>query len=62
MEESLPRIGLTRRLAAVVDFASSSHKRALFVLVLFSLMCFLQGIRTLPPTNRDESRFAQATK
>jgi 4-amino-4-deoxy-L-arabinose transferase-like glycosyltransferase len=62
MEETLPRIGLWRRLAAALDFAASTHKRAVFTLVLFSLLCLLQGIRTLPPTNRDESRFAQATK
>jgi len=62
MEESLPRLDLARRLNATVDFAASSHKRAIFMLILFALLCFLQGIRTLPPTNRDESRYAQATK
>jgi 4-amino-4-deoxy-L-arabinose transferase-like glycosyltransferase len=62
MEESLPRLDLSRRITAAVDFAASKHKRAVFVLIVFALTCFLQGIRSLPPTNRDESRFAQATK
>lgn len=62
MQESLPRLDLSRRLTSVVDFAASSHKRAILILIVFALTCFLQGIRALPPTNRDESRFAQATK
>ncbi|MEC9345303.1 MAG: glycosyltransferase family 39 protein [Pseudomonadota bacterium] len=32
------------------------------LLVLVSLACFLPGLLTLPPSDRDESRFAQATK
>jgi 4-amino-4-deoxy-L-arabinose transferase-like glycosyltransferase len=62
MEESLPRLNLSRRLDAILNFAASSHGRAVLILVIFSLVCFLQGIRALPPTNRDESRYAQATK
>src|SRR6185312_9701127 len=62
MQESLPRLDLSRRLTSAVDFAASSRKRAIFILIVFALACFLQGIRSLPPTNRDESRFAQATK
>src|SRR5262249_3711964 len=62
MEESLPRLSLSRRLTATVDFAASSHKRAILLLIVFSLTCFLQGIRSLPPTNRDESRLAHTTK
>jgi 4-amino-4-deoxy-L-arabinose transferase-like glycosyltransferase len=62
MQESLPRFDLMRRLAAAIDFATSSHRRAVLVLIVFAFTCFLQGIISLPPTNRDESRFAQATK
>jgi 4-amino-4-deoxy-L-arabinose transferase-like glycosyltransferase len=62
MEDSLPRFGLARRLGSLLDFAASSHARAVLLLIVFSLLCLLQGIRTLPPTNRDESRFAQATR
>jgi 4-amino-4-deoxy-L-arabinose transferase-like glycosyltransferase len=32
------------------------------VLLLFALVCWLPGFTTIPPTDRDESRFAQATK
>lgn len=46
----------------MLDFAASSHGRAVLLLTLFSCLCLLQGIRALPPTNRDESRFAQATR
>ncbi|MBV9748528.1 MAG: glycosyltransferase family 39 protein, partial [Acetobacteraceae bacterium] len=31
-------------------------------LVLLCLLCWLPGFFTLPPSDRDESRFAQATK
>jgi 4-amino-4-deoxy-L-arabinose transferase-like glycosyltransferase len=49
-------------LASVVDFAIGSHARALGVLVLVTLLCILPGFFAIPPTDRDESRFAQATK
>ncbi len=62
MEDSLPRFGLVRRLGSLLDFAASSHARAVLLLIVFALLCFLQGIRALPPMNRDESRFAQATR
>ena len=62
MEASLSRFGLVRRLGFLLDFAASSHARAVLLLVVFSLLCLLQGIRALPPTNRDESRYAQATR
>jgi 4-amino-4-deoxy-L-arabinose transferase-like glycosyltransferase len=32
------------------------------VLLLFALACWLPGLFTLPPSDRDESRFAQATR
>jgi 4-amino-4-deoxy-L-arabinose transferase-like glycosyltransferase len=49
-------------LSAIVDFAVGSHARALAVLVVVSLLAFLPGFFQLPPIDRDESRFAQATK
>jgi len=49
-------------LTAVVDYAVSSHARAVAVLVLASLLAFLPGFFQIPPTDRDEARFAQATK
>ena len=50
------------RLTAVVDFAVSSHARAVAVLVVAALLAFLPGFFQIPPTDRDEARFAQATK
>src|SRR5690606_3635508 len=49
---------LSERLAA----ASASHGRAVATLLVASLLCFLPGITLLPPVDRDEARFAQATK
>jgi 4-amino-4-deoxy-L-arabinose transferase-like glycosyltransferase len=51
-----------RGLTAIVDYAVSSHARAVAVLVLASLLTFLPGFFQIPPTDRDEARFAQATK
>lgn len=49
-------------LAALVDFAVGSHRRAAALLVLFSLLAFLPGFFQIPPVDRDEAYFAQATK
>src|SRR5580765_6661191 len=49
-------------LTAIVDTAVSSHRRAVAVLVLAALLAFLPGFFQIPPTDRDEARFAQATK
>ena len=49
-------------LTAIVDAAVSSHARAVAVLVLAALLAFLPGFFQIPPTDRDEARFAQATK
>jgi len=46
----------------LLAFASAAHSRAILVLVLFSLAAFLPGFSQIPPTDRDEARFAQATK
>jgi len=52
----------TRSLLAIVDFAVGSHRRAVAVLLLVSLVGFLPGFFSTPPIDRDEARFAQATK
>ena len=39
-----------------------SHRRALALLVAFSLFAFLPGFFQTPAVDRDEARFAQATK
>src|SRR3569833_3789401 len=51
-----------RGLAAALDYAAASHARALVVLLVFSLLALLPGCFTIPPVDRDEARFAQATK
>src|SRR6478752_6077906 len=43
-------------------FASASHLRACIFLLLLSLAAFLPGFSTLQPLDRDEPRFAQASK
>src|SRR5207248_10091725 len=51
-----------RTLTLIVDFAIGSHARASAVLLVVALLCFLPGFFTIPPVDRDEARFAQATK
>jgi len=55
-------IAPTRGLLSALDYAASSHRRALAALVLFSVIAFLPGFFQIPPVDRDEARFAQATK
>ena len=53
-----PAKGLT----ALFDYAAGSHRRAAAVLVLIALLAFLPGFFQIPPVDRDEAYFAQATK
>ena len=46
----------------LLAFAERSHARAAMLLLLLSLACFLPGFASLQPMDRDEPRFAQATK
>jgi 4-amino-4-deoxy-L-arabinose transferase-like glycosyltransferase len=48
--------------AALFDYAAGSSRRAAAALVLISLIAFLPGIFQIPPVDRDEAYFAQATK
>src|SRR5215472_6181209 len=57
-EPGLPALSLS----AYVAFATRSHGRAVAMLVLVSLLAFLPGFFQIPPVDRDEARFAQATK
>ncbi|MGH6778746.1 MAG: ArnT family glycosyltransferase [Bradyrhizobium sp.] len=50
------------RLVRVVDFVTGSHPRAVAFLLLCGLVLFLPGFFNIPPVDRDEARFAQATK
>src|ERR1700738_2463133 len=56
------RVNPGRRLAGVLDFVSGSHARAVAFLTLCGLLLFLPGFFNIPPIDRDEARFAQATK
>jgi 4-amino-4-deoxy-L-arabinose transferase-like glycosyltransferase len=51
-----------RGLSALLDYAGASHRRACGLLIVFSLIAFLPGFFQIPPVDRDEARFAQATK
>ncbi len=44
------------------DYAAGSHRRAVALLVLVALVAFLPGFFQIPPVDRDEAYFAQATK
>jgi 4-amino-4-deoxy-L-arabinose transferase-like glycosyltransferase len=52
----------SRRLVAAFDFATTSHFRAMVFLTLCGMIFFLPGFFSIPAIDRDEARFAQATK
>src|SRR6266567_3965138 len=62
MTERFARTSLPNDLGAVLGFATASHARAMLLLVFVSLVSFLPGFFNIPPVDRDEARFAQATK
>jgi 4-amino-4-deoxy-L-arabinose transferase-like glycosyltransferase len=51
-----------RGLARVLDVVVGSHARAVAFLILVGALFFLPGFFNIPPVDRDEARFAQATK
>ncbi|AZO77600.1 MULTISPECIES: glycosyltransferase family 39 protein [unclassified Bosea (in: a-proteobacteria)] len=55
-------ISLGSGLDRLANFASASHWRVCLLLVLLSLGAFLPGFTSLQPFDRDEPRFAQASK
>src|ERR1700722_9773197 len=56
------RVNPGNRLAGLIDFVTGSHDRATAFLLLCGLLLFLPGFFNVPPVDRDEARFAQATK
>src|ERR1041385_6390165 len=48
--------------ARILAAATASHARVAVFLVAMSLVCFLPGFFNIAPIDRDEARFAQATK
>jgi 4-amino-4-deoxy-L-arabinose transferase-like glycosyltransferase len=61
-DDAPPAVAPARGLMAVLDWASGSHARAAALLVAFALIAFIPGFFQIPPVDRDEARFAQATK
>src|SRR5918998_6845393 len=65
MDGSVPQQRMSLRhvsVAQVMSIVERSHVRLCAVLVLLSLVCFLPGFTTLQPMDRDEPRYAQASK
>src|SRR5712671_2974990 len=62
IDEASKRLSGGAGLRAIADFAAASHGRAAAWLVALCLIAFLPGFFTIPPLDRDEARFAQATK
>ncbi|MBE7244599.1 MAG: glycosyltransferase family 39 protein [Actinomycetospora chiangmaiensis] len=60
--EAQTRGAPTGRIGALLDRLSASHARACAALVLLGLVLFLPGQASLQPMDRDEPRFAQASK
>lgn len=56
------RVNPGSRLARVIELVAASHVRTVAFLLLCSLILFLPGFFNIPPIDRDEARFAQATK
>jgi 4-amino-4-deoxy-L-arabinose transferase-like glycosyltransferase len=56
------RVNPGRGLVTVIDFVTASHVRAIAFLAITALLMFLPGFFNIPPIDRDEPRFAQATK
>jgi 4-amino-4-deoxy-L-arabinose transferase-like glycosyltransferase len=51
-----------KSLAALFAYGVGSNRRAAAVLILVSVLSFLPGFFQIPPVDRDEAYFAQATK
>jgi 4-amino-4-deoxy-L-arabinose transferase-like glycosyltransferase len=62
MNARLAPTSILKDLGALLAYVTSSHARAVGFLVLVCLVAFLPGFFNLPPIDRDEARFAQATK
>src|ERR1700730_3649345 len=56
------RVNHGNGLIGLIDFVTVSHVRTIAFLILCGLLLFLPGFFNIPPIDRDEARFAQATK
>jgi 4-amino-4-deoxy-L-arabinose transferase-like glycosyltransferase len=61
-QQSVKPANSSRRLLAAFDFATTSHFRAIIFLTLCAIVILVPGFFTIPAIDRDEARFAQATK
>jgi 4-amino-4-deoxy-L-arabinose transferase-like glycosyltransferase len=61
-DDTMASLAPARGLCAVLDRATASHGRAAALLVVFCLIAFLPGFFQIPPVDRDEARYAQASK
>ena len=52
----------TVAIARYLDLIIASRARAAILLVFIALCAFLPGFTAIPPVDRDESRYAQASK
>src|SRR3981081_865685 len=55
-------IASARYIDVAMDFATCSHGHAVALLAFVAMLSVLPGFFTIPPVDRDEARFAQATK
>jgi 4-amino-4-deoxy-L-arabinose transferase-like glycosyltransferase len=60
--EPKTRVNPGNGLVRVLDYVTSSHARSIAFLTICGLLFFLPGFFNIPPVDRDEPRFAQATK
>ena len=60
--EPVNRVNPGSRLKRVIDFVTASQLRSIAFLTLCGLLLFLPGFFNISPIDRDEARFAQATK
>src|SRR5271155_4478830 len=56
------RVNPGNRLVGMIDFVAASQLRSVSFLLLCGFLFFLPGFFNIPPIDRDEARFAQATK
>src|SRR6204780_523702 len=60
--EPQKRVDRGSRLVDILDFSAANNIRAVALLMLCGFLLFLPGFFSIPPIDRDEPRFAQATK
>src|ERR1700733_8804992 len=60
--EPQKRVERGSRLVDLLDFSAANNVRAVALLMLCGFLLFLPGFFSIPPIDRDEPRFAQATK